>query len=62
MGEPAHIHVTGHGGKGKIWLNPIEVAECQGFKANDLKRILEVASENRQLFLEAWDEFFKSIS
>jgi hypothetical protein len=62
MDEPAHIHVTGNGGKAKIWLDPIKVAEQQGFKTNDLKRILDVTDENRDLFLEAWNEFFKSVS
>ena len=62
MHEPPHIHASGQGGKAKVWLNPVGMAEHQGFKASDLKRILEVANEHRQQFLEAWDEFFKSLS
>jgi hypothetical protein len=46
----------------KVWLNPVEIAEDQGFKAPDLKRILEVANDHKDLFLEAWHEFFKSVS
>ena len=26
MHEPPHIHVTGHAGKAKIWLEPVEMA------------------------------------
>ena len=62
MDEPPHIHASGHGGVAKAWLTPIEFAEHQGFKTSDLKRILEVANEHRDEFLEAWDEFFRSLS
>ena len=62
MNEPPHIHATGHGGKAKIWLDPVDLAEHQGFKTNELRRILDVTNENRDMFLEAWNEFFKSVS
>ena len=62
MDEPPHIHASGHGGVAKVWLTPIEFAEHQGFKTSNLKRILEVANEHRDEFLEAWDEFFRSLS
>lgn len=56
--EPAHIHASGHGGRAKVWLNPVAIAEHQGFKASDLRRILEVANDHRDEFMEAWHEFF----
>ncbi len=62
MQEPPHVHASGHGGKAKVWLDPIEIAEQQGFKTSDLRRILEVVSEHRNEILEAWNEFFRSIS
>ena len=62
MDEPPHIHASGHGGAAKVWLSPISIAEQSGFKASDLRRILEVANEHRSEFLEAWDEFFRSLS
>ncbi|MBE7182974.1 MAG: DUF4160 domain-containing protein [Methylobacterium mesophilicum] len=62
MGEPRHIHASGHGGVAKIWLEPIRVAEHQGFKTADLKRILDVASEHSDQFIEAWNEFFRTVS
>ena len=58
MAEPPHIHAEGHGGQAKVWLDPIEFAEHKGFKASDLRRILEVVNEHRNEFLEAWNEFF----
>lgn len=62
MSEPPHIHASGKGGVAKIWLTPVAMAEQKGFKAPDLKRILAVATEHREEFLEAWDEFFRSVS
>ncbi len=58
MDEPAHIHASGHGGRAKVWLDSVELAEHQGFKTSDLKRILDVAREHRDEFLEAWNDFF----
>ena len=62
MHEPPPIHASGQGGKAKVWLSPVEMAESQGLKASDLKRILEVANDHKDEFLEAWYEFFKSVS
>lgn len=62
MHEPRHIHVTGHGGTAKIWLEPIELVEAKGFNAGDLKRIMAVVSDHHSQFVEAWDEFAKSVS
>jgi hypothetical protein len=62
MGEPRHIHVSGHGGTAKIWLEPIELVEARGFHAGDLKRIMDVVNEYKDQFVEAWDEFSKSVS
>ncbi len=62
MGEPPHIHVTGNGGKAKIWLEPITIASQQGFKEKDMKRIVGVVSEHLAEIMEAWDEFFRSVS
>ncbi|MBB3946645.1 hypothetical protein GGQ73_002599 [Rhizobium skierniewicense] len=62
MHEPRHIHVSGHGGVAKIWLEPIVLVDSRGFKSSDVKRILDVVNEHRDQLMEAWDEFFKSVS
>lgn len=62
MHEPPHIHASGLGGKAKVWLDGPAMAAHQGFKSSDLKRILEVADQHKDEFLEAWYEFFKSVS
>jgi hypothetical protein len=62
MGEPPHVHATGHGGKAKVWLEEVRFAHHQGFKPADLKRILSVVADHESEIMEAWDEFFKSVS
>ena len=62
MSEPRHIHVSGHDGKAKIWLEPVTLAGAKGFNANDMKRIFGVVGEHRNEFIEAWDEFARSVS
>ena len=62
MDEPPHIHASGQGGTAKVWLHTAAIAEHQGFKTSDLKRIIEVATDHKDEFLEAWYEFFKSLS
>jgi hypothetical protein len=59
--EPPHIHLA----KGKdraapsakFWLNPIEEAHNRGLKASDLRRARQIVEENRELFLEMWNEY-----
>jgi hypothetical protein len=62
MGEPRHIHVTGHGTKAKVWLEPVEFAEAAGLNAAEKRRIVDVINEHKDELLEAWDEFFRSVS
>lgn len=62
MGEPRHIHVSGHDGKAKVWLEPIAVADAKGFNTGDMRRIIDVINEHREEFLEAWNEFARTLS
>ena len=39
-----------------------QLTQQQGFKTSDIDRILEVVAEHRDENLEAWNEFFRSIS
>ena len=48
-----------HGDKvAKYWLNPIELAESEGFRSHELTRVRALVIEHRALFLEKWDEHF----
>ena len=59
--EPPHIHLA----KGKdrtapsvkFWLSPLSEAQNKGLNANDLRKARKVIAENRELFLEMWNEY-----
>lgn len=58
--EPPHIHLS----KGKertapgakFWLSPLEVVSVRGLNARDLRNAERVVEENREDFLEMWNE------
>jgi hypothetical protein len=62
MHEPPHIHVTGNGGKAKVWLASGEFAESAGLNNAEKRRILDAIQEHRREMMEAWNEFFRSVS
>ena len=56
--EPPHIHVE-HGHKvAKYWLTPVQLARSDGFRSHELNRVRYLVNENREMFLEKWDEHF----
>ena len=56
--EPAHIHVE-HGDKvAKFWLTPVSLAASRGFRSHELNRLRLIVIENRESFLEAWNDHF----
>jgi hypothetical protein len=58
--EPPHIHLA----KGKdrnapsvkYWLEPLSEAQNHGLNASELRTARRVVEQNRQLFLEMWNE------
>jgi hypothetical protein len=58
--EPPHIHVEQAERVANFWLDPVAIAMSRGFRSGELSEILEIAEENRELFLEKWDEHFGS--
>ena len=56
-GEPPHIHVIGHGGEAKLWLNPIEIVGIYNLGPKDQREILKITEENVKLFLDNWSEW-----
>ncbi len=56
--EPPHVHVVGGDGQAKIWLSDLSVAKRFGFGDVEIGRIVKVVAENRERFLEAWNDFF----
>ena len=57
-GEPRHIHVQRERMLAKFWLQPVGLAGSSGFAAHELKKLVGLVSGHRQVFVEAWNEFF----
>ncbi|CCD29961.1 conserved hypothetical protein [Candidatus Glomeribacter gigasporarum BEG34] len=56
--EPIHIHVVKDGIDAKFWLDPVRLAYNDGFNAQVLRELMEVAEANAERIKGAWDEFF----
>ena len=57
-GEPAHIHVVRAEQEAKIWLSDLTVAVNFGYSARELGEIVRKVREQREAFLEAWNDHF----
>ena len=57
-GEPPHVHVTHAGQTAKYWLDSLELASSDGFRAHELNRVRDMVVEHRAEFQERWDEHF----
>jgi hypothetical protein len=58
--EPPHVHAQRERKMAKFWLNPVALASAGRFSASELREIERIVLENRERFLEAWNEFFSS--
>ena len=56
--EPQHIHVQRDDSIAKFWLDPIRMEHSIGFAPAELRRIRSIITEQRQLLMESWDEYF----
>ena len=56
--EPPHIHVDREEFSAKFWLEPVTLARNHGFRSHESRTIQALVVENRDRFLEAWDEHF----
>ncbi|MCH8922699.1 MAG: DUF4160 domain-containing protein [Planctomycetes bacterium] len=56
--EPAHVHVERDGAETKFWLEPVRLQYSHGFGRAEIKRIERLVVDNRNHFLESWNEFF----
>lgn len=59
-GEPAHIHIQRDNSLAKFWLNPIALASSTRFSPKELRKLESLVEENKQTFMEAWNEYFSS--
>lgn len=57
--EPLHIHVRKAENLTKFWLVPeVPLAYSYGFRASELRALLNVIEQNNNGILEAWNEHF----
>ena len=55
--KPMHIHVIGPDANAKFGLTTIECISSKGFSEKDLNRIQKFISKNKELLIEAWEDF-----
>ena len=60
--EPPHIHVEGNNGMAKFDWNGKEFVlnEKEGIKVNDMKKIKSVITENSDIILNRWNDYFNN--
>lgn len=60
--EPIHVHVSPRRGKrpqAKINIHPdIEIISNQGFSEKEMRAILKIVIDNRDIIIENWKQFF----
>ena len=59
-GEPPHIHVQRERFLAKFWLIPVALAGSKRFASHELRTLQKHVEENRERFLEAWNEHTSS--
>ena len=59
-GEPVHIHVESGDGYAKFWLEPLSLAESDGYNAMEIARLGRLIRAHRQELRERWRDFFRS--
>ena len=57
--EPPHIHVKAGSDEAKFWLTPVQLAVNYGFSGHELSEIERLVEQHREMFLEAWDDYFR---
>ncbi len=56
--EPPHVHVFKDGKELKVWLESMTTAVNKGFSSREVVTIADMAYENRDLLMEAWNDYF----
>ena len=56
-GEPAHVHVIREQTEAKIWIEPeVGVADNDGFAQHELRKIMRLVEENKDLIENEWNQ------
>jgi hypothetical protein len=57
-GEPPHVHIVKGDCEAKVWLNDCTVAINLGYSGPELRDVVRKTREQRDAFLEAWNDYF----
>ncbi len=56
-GEPVHIHVIREQTEAKFWIkHEVSVASNDGFAQHELRRIMRLVEENKELIENEWNK------
>ena len=55
-GEPPHVHIDHSGRTAKYWLDPVELARSDGFRAHDLGTMRDLVVEHHEALQRSWNE------
>ena len=58
--EPVHVHVERDDKLAKFWLQPVRLQESGGFSRAELRKVQRLVTENLELLVGAWNDFFSS--
>ncbi len=58
--EPMHVHVERDDKIAKVWLEPLRLYSSGGFKRSEISAILQTIVKNREIMVEAWDDYFNA--
>ena len=56
--EPAHVHVESGDGHAKFWLDPVSLADADGYNPREIARIRRLVEANRIVLREGWRDIF----
>lgn len=56
--EPVHVHVEKGDKVAKFWIDPFVLVENHGFISSELRIIMEIIENNKQVIINKWNEHF----
>ena len=56
--EPPHVHAERHRNTAKFWIEPVTFHSSAGFARHELLDLYRLISDNQQLLLQRWYDYF----
>lgn len=56
--EPMHVHIERDDKIAKVWLEPLRLCSSGGYKRSEISTILKIIEQNREIMMEAWNDYF----